>query len=219
MEIRWLGHSSFLITTSEGVRIITDPYETGSYGGGIGYGPIGLEADIVTISHDQHEDHNYTETIGGDFVVVKGVVTEEVRGVTIRGIASFHDNSQGNERGENTIFCIEGDGISVCHLGDLGHLLSGVQVDEIDEVDILLIPIGGTYTIDPGEAKEIAGALRPAVVIPMHFKTDKCAFPIASVEEFVDGESNVRRPGTYGVRYTREDLPVETEIVVLEHAL
>ena len=219
MEIRWLGHASFLITTSDGVRIITDPYESGSYGGGIGYGPIDLEADIVTISHDQHEDHNFTKGIKGDFAVVKGAVKEEIGGVTVRGIASFHDKSQGSERGENTIFCIEVDGICVCHLGDLGHMLSGVQVDEIGNADILLIPIGGTYTIDPGEAKEIAGALRPAVVIPMHYQTDKCAFPIASVEEFINSESNVKRPGTDSVRYTRDDLPVETEILVLEHGL
>ena len=155
MEIRWLGHASFLITTSDGVRIITDPYESGSYGGGIGYGQIDLEADIVTISHDQHEDHNFTKGIKGDFAVVKGAVKEVIGGVTVRGIASFHDKSQGSERGENTIFCIEADGICLCHLGDLGHMLSGVQVDEIGNADILLIPIGGTYTID-ASSKPIA---------------------------------------------------------------
>ena len=219
MEIKWLGHAAFLITTSDGTRILTDPYEAGSYGGGLGYGEIDLEAEIVTISHDHHEDHNCTKGVRGDFVVVKGAGTEEVRGVKVRGIASFHDKSGGSERGKNTIFCIEADGIVVCHLGDLGHHLTASQVSEIGHVDILLSPVGGTYTIDAGEAREIVDALKPSVVIPMHYKTEKCAFPIAPVEEFVDDEPRVTRSETHSVNYTRETLPGETDIVVLTHAL
>ncbi len=121
MTIKFLGHATFLITSEDGVRIITDPYESGGYGGALRYGPITDEADIVTVSHD-HADHNYVAGVPGNPVVV--TESTEVGGISFQVIDSYHDDAQGAERGPNRIFCFQVDGIRVCHLGDLGHLLS-----------------------------------------------------------------------------------------------
>ncbi len=115
MKIKWLGHASFLITSDSGIKIITDPYETG---GGLSYGEIKESADIVTVSHD-HFDHNNVAAVPGNPQVVKG--TAEVKGIEFKGISTYHDEAKGGQRGKNTILCFEVDGIRVCHLGDLGH--------------------------------------------------------------------------------------------------
>lgn len=219
MIIQWLGHAAFLVTTQDGTRILMDPYESGAYDGGIGYGPIELEADIVTVSHDQHEDHNYTSTVQGDPVIIKGPGQEIVKGVEIKRTHTFHDASGGKERGDNHVICLKADGICLCHMGDLGHVLTEDQVADIGQPDVVLIPVGGTFTVDPGEATEVVGQLKPKIVIPMHYKTSKCGFPIATVEEFLEGKPQAKRMDGSAIEVTASSLPQETEIVVLEHAL
>jgi len=219
MEIRWLGHAAFLLTSANGTRVITDPYQSGAYGGALGYKPIAERADVVTVSHDHHEDHNYTNDIQGDFVVVKSPGQHEVCDLKVAGTACFHDTSGGSERGDNTIMTIEIDGLRICHLGDLGHILSDQEVESVGSVDVLLVPVGGTYTIGPAEADQLVEALRPKVVIPMHFKTSKCSFPLASVDEYTEGKPLVRRPGSTSIELVRSGLPDQTELVVLEPAL
>jgi len=217
MKIKWYGHAAFLITSDRGVRVLTDPYEPG-FGGQLSYGAIGDRVDLVLTSHD-HADHNYTKDLPGSPQIVSGTVTKTVEGISVQGTATFHDPSSGSERGKNTVFTLTVDGVKVCHLGDLGHILSQTEAAEIGPVDLLLIPVGGFYTIDAGEATRVIEIIKPKVVIPMHFKTEKCGFPIASVDDFLKGKAGVKRPGTSEISFNKSDLPQQTEIVVLTHAL
>jgi len=218
MKIKWYGHSAFLITSDKGVKIVTDPYEPGAFGGQLSYGQIKDQADLVLTSHD-HADHNYTKDLPGTPQVVKGSGSKTVKGISIKGIATYHDPSKGSERGANTIFTFSVDGMKICHLGDLGHILSEKELAEIGPVDVLLIPVGGFFTIDPAEAARVAEQIKPKILIPMHFKTKKCEFPIAPVEDFLKGKTNTRRPQASEVTFDKAALPQQMEIVVLEHAL
>ncbi len=218
MKIKWYGHAAFLVTTDQGIKIIFDPYESGAYGGQLAYGKIKDEADIVLTSHD-HADHNDIKSLPGSPHIVKGSGSKTIKGISIKGISTYHDSSRGKERGENTIFVLTVDEMKLCHLGDLGHRLGEKEVSEIGPVDILLLPVGGFFTIDAKEATEIAQQLKPKVVIPMHFKTSKCGFPISPVEDFLKGKTRVKRPGTNEISMEKKTLPSEMEIVVLEHAL
>lgn len=218
MKIKWYGHAAFLITSDQGTKIILDPYEPGAFGGQLSYGRISDQADLVLTSHD-HADHNYTNDLPGRPEVVRGSGSKTVKGISIKGIPTYHDPSKGKERGENVVFNLLVDGIQVCHLGDLGHVLGEKELQEIGPVDILLIPVGGYFTIDAQEATQIVNRMKPRVVIPMHFKTEKCAFPIAPVEEFLKAKAAFKRPGSSEISYTKASLPAQMEIVVLEHAL
>ncbi len=216
MKVKWNGHASFVITSAEGTKIITDPYEAGSFGGAIGYEKIPDEADIVLVSHD-HEDHNHVAGLMGSPQVLKG--SGEARGIEFRAVEASHDESQGRERGPNTIFCFEVDGIRVCHLGDLGHHLSPQQVEGIGEVDLLLIPVGGLFTIDARAATDVTKKLNPKVVVPMHYKTEKLGFPVDGVDEFLNNWEKVKRLDESEVELNKDSLPSETEVIVLQHAL
>jgi len=216
MNIKWLGHASFMITSDSGLKIITDPYVTG---GGLNYGDIKESADIVTVSHYQHDDHNNVSAVRGNPEVVNGAATTEVKGIGFKGIPCYHDDAGGKLRGNNTILCFEVDGIKICHLGDLGHQLSARQVADLGRIDILLIPVGGYYTIDATVATEVCNQLTPRVIIPMHYKTDKCAYPIAGVDEFLKGKKGVSRLDTSQVEFKPGELPASTQVIVLKPAL
>jgi len=218
MKIKWYGHAAFLITSEKGTKIILDPYEPGAFGGQLSYGKINDQSDITLTSHD-HADHNDTKSLPGSPQVVKGSGLKTIKGISIKGVSTFHDPSKGSERGENTIFNLQVDGMQVCHLGDLGHILSDKEVAEIGPVDILLIPVGGYFTIDAKEATRVAEQIKPKVLIPMHFKTEKCGFPIAPVEDFVRGKPTLKRAGTSECVFDKASLPQKMEIIVLEHAL
>ena len=213
MKIKWLGHACFTITSEAGIKIIADPYVTG---GSIKYGEITESADIVTVSHD-HFDHNNVAVVRGKPEVVRE--TAKVKGIEFKGIPSYHDEAGGNQRGNNIIFCFEVDRIRVCHLGDLGHRLSDKQVTELDRIDILLIPVGGYYTIDAKVATQVCNQLKPEVIIPMHFRTNRCDLPIAAVEEFLKGKDRVVRLDASEASFKQEELPVSTQIIVLKSEL
>ena len=215
MKIKWLGHASFLITSDAGVRVITDPYHRA---GGIEYGPIQETADVVTVSH-QHQDHNNVAAVKGSPTVVDVPGVKSVKGVEFLGVTSYHDGRKGAQRGNNIVFCFTVDGVRICHLGDLGHELDEGKVKEIGAVDILFIPVGGFYTIDARQAASVCEALKPRVVIPMHVKTAKCDYPITGVEDFLKGRKNVRRVAASETEIKRDNLPSETETIVLQHAL
>ena len=215
MKVKWLGHACFLLSSRDGLRVITDPY---AVGGGINYSPIKETADVVIVSHD-HGDHNNVSAIQGKPEVVKGSGTKTAKGIQFKGVATFHDACQGQQRGMNTILCFTMDDVRLCHLGDLGHVLSPGQVNEIGAVDILFIPVGGFFTIDALTASEVCEQLKPKVVIPMHFKTAKCAYPIAGVEDFLKGKKNVRKVAGSEVEFEGTKLPPATEIVLLQPAL
>lgn len=218
MRIQWCGHACFLITSDAGIKILTDPYEPGGYDGALRYGSIPDEIDIAVVSHD-HPDHNYLQALKGTPRVVKGSGNHTLSGIQFKGIATFHDTSRGKERGESTIFCFTVDGIRLCHLGDLGHPLSAETAAQTGAVDVLMIPVGGFYTIDAAVATEVVDALHPLLVIPMHYKTEKCDFPIATIDAFTSGKKNVKTINASELTLTRDTLPLSTEIQVLRFAM
>jgi len=213
MKIKWLGHASFLISSDSGVRIITDPYEPNDK---LRYGEINESADIATVSHD-HFDHSNVAAVKGNPQVVKD--NAEIKSIKFKGIATFHDATGGKDRGSNTIFCFEVDRVKICHLGDLGHGLTADQVAAIGAVDVLLLPVGGFYTIDAAVASRVAEQLKPGVVIPMHFKNNQCDFPITGVDEFLRGKKDISQPDVSETEFKARELPSTTQIIVLKPAL
>jgi len=211
MRIEWFGHASFLIESEEGIRIITDPYEPGSYDGAVGYSDIGVQADIVTVSH-KHFDHNYIQAVPGAEVVDKPK-KYKIKEVKIQGIASFHDDSRGSKRGGNIIFVFSIDGMKLAHLGDLGHIPDDISL--LKGLDIVFIPVGGVFTLDAEKAGELIDLIKPKIVIPMHFKTEKLKFDIDGVDKFLRGKSKVKRLGNSVLNVDKNSLSEETEVFVL----
>lgn len=214
MEINFLGHASFRIK-GKTATAVTDPYDPQMLG--IKYPKVA--ADIVTISHEHH-DHNYSLGVEGAEIIITGPGEYEVKGVKILGVATFHDAEKGQKRGKNTAYRIEMDRISIVHLGDLGHKLTDAQVDVLGNVDIVLIPVGGFYTINAEEATAVVSQLEPKIVIPMHYNRkdiDQSKFgQLGRVEEFLKemGKENIVPQPKLSV--TKEKLPAEPTIVVLE---
>lgn len=166
MDIIFLGHSSFRIK-GKTASLVTDPFDPVM----VGFKFPQVEADIVTVSHD-HADHNQVSLVQNVKKTVLGPGEYEIMGISIIGIPVFHDDKKGRERGKNTIYVYEIDGLRLCHLGDLGHTLSEETLDEIGDIDILLIPVGGEYTIGPKEAAEVVQLIEPSYVLPMHYKME-----------------------------------------------
>jgi L-ascorbate metabolism protein UlaG (beta-lactamase superfamily) len=213
-KIQFLGQACFLVATSTGLRIITDPYAVTST---LSYSPVDESADIVTVSHE-HSDHNNIAAVKGQPEVVKGVGVKTVKGIEIKGIATWHDASGGAQRGTNTVFLFSVDGVKLCHLGDLGHRLSSEQLSQIGSVDILFIPVGGNYTIDAKTATEVCSDLKPKVIIPMHYKTLKAGLPITGVEDFLQGKENMKRLNSSIFQFRLSDLSSASQIIVLDPA-
>lgn len=218
MKVKWLGHSSFLITSSaSGGTLLTDPYDIAAYPDSLLYDAITESADVVTVSHG-HADHANIEAVGGTPEVVTAAAPRDTAGFNIRGVETFHDAEMGTQRGDNIIFIIAADGVVLCHLGDLGHELSPGQVEAIGPVDILLVPVGGNYTIDAPAATIVWRQLNPAVAVPMHYRNDKCRLAIEGVEPFIAGKEGVETPGTSEIELTQENLPASPKIIVLDPA-
>ena len=180
MVITPLGHSCFLLTESTGTTVITDPYSSD-----IGISLPSLTADVVTVSH-AHYDHNNVAAISGNPMVIDKPGMHDVKGVQIFGLNTYHDDYNGTKRGSNVIFNIRMDGVNICHLGDVGHGPSPMMIEAIGPVDILLVPVGGKYTIDAEVAKEYVDRLMPSVIIPMHYKTDDINLDIDEVDSFLE---------------------------------
>lgn len=178
MKIEYLGHSCFRIISENGVSVLTDPYKK------VGYElPLGLQADVVTVSH-AHFDHNNVEAISAKNVADKAE-RYAFSGIELDGIESFHDEKQGSLRGKNVIFKIRMDGAEICHLGDLGEAYSEELAKAIGKPDVLLIPIGGTYTITALEAKQYMERIAPKITIPMHYRPKDGSIDIMGAEEFL----------------------------------
>lgn len=213
MKIKHLAHAAFLVTAANGTRIVTDPYTKAP---GMGHQAISETADIVTVSHE-HGDHNNVAAVKGNPVALRA--DGEVKGIKFRAVATSHDDKGGGQRGKNTVFCFTVDGITLCHCGDLGHELTPDQVKAIGKVDVLMLPTGGFFTIDAKTAAKVCDQLKPKVVIPMHYNTTKMEFPIAGVEDFIQGKSNVTRSKVSEIELTADKLPASMQIIVLEPSL
>lgn len=180
MKLQWLGHSCFKITLNDGRTIVTDPYDDT-----VGYPPLKVAADIVLSSHG-HFDHNYFAAVTGAPEIINRPGEYVRGGVTITGVHSFHDDAQGAKRGENVIFAVQDGDMKLVHLGDLGHLPdTDAQRAVLKDVDLLLIPIGGTYTITTPQAVALIGLYGPRAAVAMHYRNDYCHFPITDCAEFV----------------------------------
>jgi L-ascorbate metabolism protein UlaG (beta-lactamase superfamily) len=179
MEITWLGHSCFLIKSSKGIQLLTDPFDST-----LGYDVYTGSPDIVTISH-QHFDHNYCKNLLDNYKIIDKIGMFYECDVPIMGVPSYHDKDKGAKRGDNIIFTFKIDGYNLCHLGDLGHTLSDDDIDALGDVDVLFVPVGGNYTIDGKEASEVTTKIKPKIVIPMHYKTSRVSFPLDGVEAFL----------------------------------
>jgi L-ascorbate metabolism protein UlaG (beta-lactamase superfamily) len=213
MKIKWLAHSAFLITADSGTRIVTDPYQTNPH---FSHGDIKEKADIVTVSHG-HGDHNNVAAVSGNPEVVKDSGT--FKGIKIKGVPTAHDEAGGSQRGPNTVFCLNVDGVDICHCGDLGHLLTDAQVKAIGKVDVLMVPVGGNFTIDAAAATKVCEQLKPRIILPMHYKTDKIGIPINGVDDFLKGKSNVTRADDSEIELRADKLPASAQIMVLKPAL
>jgi len=215
MIITWQGHSCFKIQDKigpEGVTVVTDPFHKE-----VGLKVPNFEADIVTVSH-QHSDHNNTDALRGAPFIIDCAGEYDFKGVLIEGIDSYHDEKEGAERGGNIIYRIEIDDVSVTHLGDLGHVLSDAQIEKLAGTDILLIPVGGKYTLDAKKAVEVISQIEPRIVIPMHYKTKDSKneqLDIDGIEKFI---KEIGLTPTYEekLKISKKDLPPEDmELVIL----
>jgi L-ascorbate metabolism protein UlaG (beta-lactamase superfamily) len=210
MEITWLGHSCFRIKGSR-ATVITDPYSPE-----IGYSMGKVTANVVTVSH-QHPGHSDVSQIGGEPKAVTGPGEYEISGVLIIGMPSYHDENRGEKRGKNTIYLMEFDEITICHLGDLGHSLSTSQAEELDNVDILLLPVGGVSTIDATGAAEIARQIEPKVIIPMHYKTEALKRELAPVDNFLNEMGIKEIEPQPKINFTKSNLPLVPQVYLLNY--
>jgi L-ascorbate metabolism protein UlaG (beta-lactamase superfamily) len=217
MKIKWYGHSAFGLTSELGVRVIMDPFTPNAYDGELRYSAITDAADIVTTSHD-HPDHNWVQGIAGKPLIVKTPCAQVIKGVKIEGIPAYHDKSRGAERGGIRVYKIGIDGIRVCHLGDLGHMLPDKDIQYLKPIDVLMVPVGGHFTIDAVEAWAIVKLLQPKIILPMHMKTDKCGFPLTTVDVFTKDKEKVIQVDASEIELFRGKLPTTTEVWVMKYA-
>ncbi len=211
MEIKYLGHSSFFIKTKD-ARVVTDPFDSKM----VGLRFPKTEADIVTVSH-HHKDHNEVKEIGGEPAVFDWPGQFETKNVRIWGYRTFHDKGQGAERGENIMYKFEADGVSLLHCGDLGVVPDDAFLDEIGDVDVLLVPVGGTYTIDAAEAIELIKKVEPSIVIPMHYGREEVLIKdLAPLSDFLKKIGSEAVVPVDKIVVKKEELEEEMKVIVLK---
>ena len=209
MEITWYGQSCFRIG-ERGRFAVTDPYSTE-----IGLSLPRLSSTVVTVSH-QHDDHNNVRALRGSSYVVSGPGEYEIGGIFVIGVATYHDDRSGKERGKNTAYLIELDDLTVCHLGDLGHVPSQEQIEQFNGVDILLVPVGGRTTLAGARAAEVVNLIEPSVVIPMHYKIPGLKANLEGPARFLR-EMAVEEPMTLeSLKINASQLPESVQVVLLE---
>jgi len=209
MWLRWHGHSCFELR--DGATVITDPHD----GKSIGIPAPKLRGDVILVSHD-HFDHNCVRQVkGSELTVIKDPIMTVERGVRIQGIESYHDTAQGAKRGRNIVFKIEMEGMTFCHLGDLGHMLDDSQLSEVGTPDVLFMPVGDTFTVDVRTAIDLAKKIAPKVIVPMHYRVGGLSLSIRPVDDFLRGfpDEEIVRVGNE-IEFVPEDLPEKTEIWV-----
>ncbi|MBI2836577.1 MAG: MBL fold metallo-hydrolase [Chloroflexi bacterium] len=211
MEISWLGHSCFRIKGAT-ATVVTDPYSRE-----LGYSLGQPEADIVTVSH-AHAGHSYTQGIASGPRIVSGPGEYEISGILIIGVTTFHDNEKGIKRGKNTVYVMDVDEVSICHLGDLGHALTPEQLGDIDKVDVLLLPVGGVSTLDATSAAEVVRQLEPRIIVPMHYKTEALKRDeLETVDRFLKEMGVKEAVPKPKLAVTKSNLPLGTQVHLLSY--
>jgi L-ascorbate metabolism protein UlaG (beta-lactamase superfamily) len=206
LQIRWHGHACFEITND--LTLVTDPHD----GKSIGIPAPNVSGDIILVSHD-HYDHNSVKSVEkeGSKIVLDGK-KRVISNIEIFGVDSFHDEAQGAKRGNNIMYKFNVDEIKFCHLGDLGHDIDDDAVNKIGEVDILFVPIGGTFTVDDKQAWDVINKIKPRIIVPMHYKIGGLSLPIAGIDSFLEqAKHKVIHVGNE-IDIEKDDLPKETEI-------
>jgi L-ascorbate metabolism protein UlaG (beta-lactamase superfamily) len=225
MTLTWFGQSTFVLKTSTGLNALLDPASSST-----GYNiPAQLGIDLVTVSHE-HSDHNAISLAAGSPIVLHGLagndwakIDQTVKGVRVRTVGVYHDDTSGSQRGKNAIFVFDVDGLRLAHLGDLGHALSPEQIQDVGPVDVILIPVGGYYTVDGKVAAEVVNQLNPKIVIPMHYKTadlsPSLAGVLAPVDDFVTAIGNTATVSDAGQTVTLEGskFPAGRTIMVMKY--
>lgn len=212
MKVEWIGHSCFKVYLKDGRELLFDPFKQ------IGYEMAETTADFVFITHD-HYDHNATERVTGDYKLIKGPGKWDIDGIHIEGFEASHDDNGGSKRGKVTIFKVAAEGLVITHMGDIGTVPDEALYEKLDGTDILLIPVGGTYTIDAVQALEICKRLEPNLIIPMHFKTECLDMDIAPLFDFTDAAGRYFDKSSSGgssVELFADDKKKRTRIVILE---
>jgi L-ascorbate metabolism protein UlaG (beta-lactamase superfamily) len=217
MKLTYYGHSAFLLEAADGTRVIVDPYRSGAFGNALRYGPVAEAADAVACSHE-HDDHGAVDTVLGHPQVFVHPVDATVGPWHIRGVDAAHDAEGGRSRGKNTIMVFDDGDVTVVHLGDLGHELDAAACAAIGATDILLVPVGGFFTIDHQQAARVVEAIGPRIVVPMHYKTPKVDFPIEPVEPFLDTQASVEREPGSSLEVSADTLPAKRVSIVLRPA-
>jgi L-ascorbate metabolism protein UlaG (beta-lactamase superfamily) len=210
MDITWYGHSCFRLS-ERGTTIVADPPSDD-----LGYDRPRIRADVVTISHD-HPGHNNRVGFRGGPRFFDGPGEYEVRDVFITGIMTYHDARHGAARGRNTIFVYDFDGVTICHLGDLGHVLNQSQVQALNDVDVLLVPVGGVHTLDAAKAAEVISLIEPRLVVPMHYKTPVEKARLHSLDKFLKEMGTTVGATLAELKVTRSLMEDETQVVVLDY--
>ncbi len=210
MKLQYLGHSCFRIISSIGTAVICDPYKSQM----VGFSMPKVSCDVVTISH-HHDDHDCLDEVWGNPAVLDGEVAVAADDIAIQSIKCFHDDAQGKLRGENYVFCFLVDGLKVVHMGDVGEK-NELLAQKLHGCDVLLLPVGGTFTIDAEGAKWYVDQIQPKIVVPMHYKTTEHAFEIDGVEKFLQLFPSERVRKQCCETLVIEDTPSDNKIVVLD---
>ena len=217
VRVQWIGHAYFVLTDSTGRTVAIDPFHRGD--GTLTYKLPEVKADVLLISHE-HFDHNHAEAVAGKPAVLRskrGEGTHTVGGLRVTGTGTYHDNVRGKKRGENTVYSFELEGIRFCHMGDIGHLLTTAQRKSIGRVDVLMVPVGGNYTIDVGKVYRLVEQLGAKVVIPMHYKTKHTgSVRIGGVDKYLAGKKGVRRLDSATTTLEKDKLPEDRQVWVLK---
>jgi L-ascorbate metabolism protein UlaG (beta-lactamase superfamily) len=226
VEVKWLGWACFYIKSSQGMRIVSDPFcmeMVDKINKTRLKDRKDIIADIITVSHE-HRDHNAVDEVNqGDFMgadIIRDVGKKGSKGIVFRGIGSYHDKIKGQRAGPNTIFVFTVDGITFCHLGDLGHVLSEEKIKDIGKVDVLFIPVGGKATINAKDATILLKKMKPKIAIPMHYRQKKANInwktSITSIDDFLKGKKNVKLVKSEGIELSTNKLPKKMRIIVLD---
>lgn len=214
MHISWLGHSCFKIeakANGDSVTIVIDPYEDS-----IGFKMPRVKADIALVTHE-HFDHNAVELLKGEPLVIRGAGEYEAKKVVVYGVPTWHDASTGSERGANTCFRIDVEELSIVHFGDLGHTLTNAELELLEGADIIMVPVGGTYTIDAKQAGQLVSQIEPRIVIPMHYATPGLKFELDPVEKFLKEMGAQKAEVLDKLKITKKELLTEgTKVVLLK---